>query len=98
MLDDKIDTEMLDNLYEIIANTRTKEETESLLNDLCSIREINQFAQRLKAAEMIMNGSTYNDIIKETRISSTTLSRVSKCVKNGKGYICLNLAKGKNEN
>ena len=29
---------------------------------------------------------TYDEIIKKTNISSATLSRVSKCVKYGKGY------------
>jgi TrpR-related protein YerC/YecD len=43
-------------------------------------------AQRVKAAKLLMEGKTYEEIIRLTDISSATLSRVSKCVKYGKGY------------
>ena len=43
-------------------------------------------AQRLHAAELLLNGVTYERIIEKTGISSATLSRVSKCVKYGSGY------------
>jgi TrpR-related protein YerC/YecD len=42
--------------------------------------------QRLTSAKMLIKGETYENIIKETGISSATLSRISKCVKQGKGY------------
>ena len=43
-------------------------------------------AQRVRAAKMLLDGATYNKVIEETDISSATLSRVSRCVQNGKGY------------
>jgi TrpR-related protein YerC/YecD len=42
--------------------------------------------QRIMAAKMLISGATYESVIKETNVSSATLSRVSRCVKNGKGY------------
>ena len=42
-------------------------------------------SQRLKAAKMLLENKTYNEIIEETEISSATLSRVSKCVRYGEG-------------
>ena len=44
-------------------------------------------AQRLQAARLLLDGATYNKVIEETDISSATLSRVSRCVQYGKGYI-----------
>ena len=43
-------------------------------------------ASRVEAAKKLIENETYEAIIKESDISSATLSRVSKCVKYGKGY------------
>ena len=75
-----------DALYELIAKIKTKEEARDLLADLCTPGEIVAMSQRLMAAELLMDGQTYEQVIKATDISSATLSRVSKCVKKGKGY------------
>ena len=42
--------------------------------------------QRIIAAKLLLKGDTYEKVIKETEISSATLSRVSKCVQYGSGY------------
>ena len=44
-------------------------------------------AQRVKAAKLLIEGKTYTQVIAETDISSATLSRVSRCVQYGKGYV-----------
>ena len=56
------------------------------LNDLCTYKEIEQMAQRLETAKLLLENKTYEEIIKKTEISSATLSRVSKCVKYSEGY------------
>lgn len=73
-------------LFELILTLKTQEDCEKLFDDLCTYKELEAMAQRLKAAKMIIKGNTYEQIIKETEISSATLSRVSKCVKYGNGY------------
>lgn len=79
-------TQAIKVLYETLAKVNGKEDFELLFNDLCTYKEIESMAQRIKSAKMLLEGSTYEEIIKETNISSATLSRVSKCVKYGKGY------------
>lgn len=74
------------DLYEIIAKITDPEDIKNFFLDLCSKSEINAMSQRLKSAKMLISGETYEKIIKETGISSTTLSRISKCVKKGSGY------------
>ena len=76
----------IDMLYELIAKIETKDECRALFEDLCTYKEIDAMAQRLYAAKLLMDGTTYEQIIEKTGISSATLSRVSKCVKYGSGY------------
>jgi TrpR-related protein YerC/YecD len=78
--------ESIIELYKIIASLETIEEVDELLEDLCTYKEIEQMSQRIKAAKLLLEGDTYEEVISKTNISSATLSRVSKCVKYGKGY------------
>ncbi|MBQ4072923.1 MAG: TrpR-related protein YerC/YecD [Clostridia bacterium] len=80
------DKEDVLDLYKVMASISMEEDMENFLNDLCTCKEIESMAQRVKAAKMLLKGETYDEIIKKTNISSATLSRVSKCVKYGKGY------------
>ena len=76
---------MLKELYAALLEVKTEEELELFLDDLCTIKELESMAQRLKAAKMLLDGKTYNEIVEETEISSATLARVSKCVRYGGG-------------
>ena len=73
-------------LYDIITQLKTPEEVEEFLKDLCTNKEIEQMAQRIKAAELIAEGKTYNQITDELDISSATIARVSQALKYGNGY------------
>ena len=75
-----------EKLFEAILKLKTVEECKDFFDDLCTYKEVDSMAQRLEAAKLLMNGETYEKIIKETKISSATLSRVSRCVKLGNGY------------
>lgn len=75
-------------MYDYLMNRMTKlapEDVESFLKDLCTYAEVENMAQRLYSAKMILEGKTYNQITEETQISTVTLSRVSACVKHGGG-------------
>ncbi len=77
--------QMLKELYAALLKLETEEECALFLSDLCTIKELQSMAQRLKAAKMLIGGKTYNEVIEETDISSATLARVSKCVRYGEG-------------
>lgn len=83
----KIDANMLDDLYSVIISLSTRQDCELLLSDLCTDKEICQMAQRLRAAKLLMEGKTYNQVMAQTDISSATLSRVSRSLQYGGGYI-----------
>lgn len=76
----------VDKLFEEILKLKTLEECYDFFDDLCTYKEVEAFSERVKAAKMLLDGKTYEEITKETNISSATLSRVSKCVKYGNGY------------
>ena len=73
-------------LYSIILSLNSMEECANLFEDLCTAKEIEQMAQRIKAAKLLMDGKTYNQVMQQCEISSATLSRVSRCAQYGKGY------------
>ena len=79
-------SKQVERLYEVITSITEKKDCEAFLEDLCTDKEIESMAQRLDAARLLLEGETYESIIEKTGISSATLSRVSKCVKFGKGY------------
>ena len=73
-------------LYRLIAETTDPEDIRNLFDDLCTRKEVENMAERIFAAKLLMEGNTYNQVIAQANISSATLSRVSRCVQYGKGY------------
>src|SRR3989344_4094827 len=63
---------------------RSDDAARRFLRDLMTEKEIEEFAKRLKAAEMLTEKVPYLIIEKETGLSSTTVARVAKWL-NGKG-------------
>jgi len=72
-------------LFEAILKLETIEACDAFFDDLLTKKELEAMSQRVHAAKLILAGKTYEQIIKETQISSTTLSRISTCVRYGKG-------------
>ena len=73
-------------LFELLAKTNNPEDIEKLFEDLCTKKEVENMAERLYAAELLIEGNTYNQVMSQVNISSATLSRVSQCVQYGNGY------------
>ena len=92
----KNDKTMRRELYETLVKLKNVEEAEKFLDDLCTIKELEAMSQRLRAAKMLLDGKTYNEIVEETEISSATLARVSKCVRYGDGGYKTIIEKQKN--
>ena len=78
--------EKKEQLYALLAKIDNPEDIESLFADLCTKKEIENMAERLFAAKLLLEGNTYNQVMAQSDISSATLSRVSQCVQYGKGY------------
>ena len=78
--------ERIENLFRLIAAIDNVEDCRALFDDLCTVKELENMAERCYAAKLLMEGNTYNQVMAQSDISSATLSRVSRCVQYGKGY------------
>ena len=77
--------EMTDRLMQALASLKTSEECYSFLEDLCTIKEIQDMSQRLEIAILLKKGTNYQEINKKTGVSTATISRVNKCLAYGSG-------------
>ena len=77
--------ESTDRLCLYLSQLKTKEDAEAFLEDICTINEILDMSQRLWVAELLCEGENYSSVGQKTKASSTTISRVSKCLSYGAG-------------
>ncbi|NLC94751.1 MAG: hypothetical protein GX676_03560, partial [Bacilli bacterium] len=75
-----------DTISYILSAFEDKSDIADLLLDVCTKKELEDIYQRFVVAQMLKDGLTFAQIEKLTGISSTTITRVNKCLKNGKGY------------
>ena len=90
-------TKEADVLFEAILSLDSIEECYRLFEDLCTVKEIEDISQRLKAAIMLRGGSNYAEVCAETGMSTATISRVSKCLERGTGGYDMVLGRIKND-
>ena len=76
----------IDALLQLIADTTDPADIAALFADMCTNKEVENMAERLFAAKLLIEGNTYNQVMAQADISSATLSRVSRCVQYGNGY------------
>ena len=79
-------SEKIAHLYEMILKLENQEDCAAFFEDLCTNKEVEQMAERVYAAELLLEGKTYHQVMEQSDISSATLSRVSRCVQYGSGY------------
>ncbi len=72
-------------LIQALLSLEDEEECEQLLSDLCTIREMQDLAQRIEVAKLLRAQMTYNDIAQATGASTATISRVNRCLLYGAG-------------
>ena len=77
--------ETVDALFDAILSLESREECYAFFEDLCTVKEISDMAQRLEAAKMLLDGSTYDQIVKAVEISTATISRINRCIQYGVG-------------
>ncbi len=92
-VDDRLRGESVDQLFRAILSLETVEECYQFFHDLCTIGEIQSFAQRLEAARMLTLGHTYEEIVNETGMSTATVSRIKRFLHYGADGYRLALAR-----
>ena len=54
--------ETVDALFDAILSLESREECYAFFEDLCTVKEISDMAQRLEAAKLLLGGRTYDQI------------------------------------
>lgn len=80
-----IHSKSVDRLFQTILHLHTTEECYAFFEDLCTIKEIQDMAQRLDTAVLLLKGQSYQKITEQVNISTATIGRVNKCIHYGSG-------------
>ena len=75
----------LDRLFQSFLNLESIEECYAYFEDLCTVKELSDMAQRLDTAILLSEGNSYQQILEQVDISTATIGRVSKCLNYGPG-------------
>ena len=75
----------IDHLMSAMTLLDNPQEFAAFFEDVCTPKEIQAMAQRLQVAVLLREGKTFTDIVSLTGASSTTISRVSRCLQSGAG-------------
>ena len=79
------DNKKTQNLVKAILALKNAKEAKSFLRDLLTAPELNEFGNRWLAAQRLDKGVPYSTIQTQTGLSSTTIARISKWLKKGRG-------------
>ena len=80
-------SEAVDTLVKGLLKLETEEDCFAFLEDVCTIKELQDMAQRFDVALKLSDGFNYNQVSAATGASSATISRVNKCLMYGNnGY------------
>ena len=80
---------LIDDLADALAQVRNAAEARALLADLCTPAEVHTLAERWHVAQLLDQGKlTYREIHEETGVSTTTIVRVARFLRqeNEGGY------------
>ena len=78
-------TPSIERLFDAILRLESREDCARFFEDICTIKEVQDMAQRLDAAILLDQGVNYQTISEQVGISTATISRVSRCLNYGSG-------------
>lgn len=78
-------SESIDRLFKAIMTLENIEDCYGFFDDLCTVNELLDMAQRLDTAILLSEGKSYQTISQQVGVSTATIGRVSRCLNYGKG-------------
>ena len=75
--------EQTDRLIQSLLALETPEEAYRFLEDILTIQEMKSITQRLEVAVMLRSKETYQEIVRQTGASTTTIGRVNRALQYG---------------
>ena len=83
MFTPRYQNEQTDRLMQALLALETTEEAYRFLEDVLTIQEMKSITQRLEVAVMLRNKDTYQEIVRQTGASTTTIGRVNRSLQYG---------------
>ena len=80
-----LQTDSMNRLFDTILSLDSREACRAYFEDLCTIKELQDMAQRLDTAILLSQGQSYKTIAEQVKVSTATIGRVSKCLNYGPG-------------
>ena len=78
-------TNDMDYFFKGVLSLKSIDDCYKFFEDICTIKEMQDLAQRMDVARLLAEGKVYSEIAKITGASSATISRVNKCRMYGTG-------------
>lgn len=76
----------MDYFFKAVLSLENIDDCYKFFEDICTIKEMQDLAQRMDVARLLSEGKVYSEIVKLTGASTATISRVNKCFMYGDGY------------
>lgn len=83
MFTPRYQNEQTDRLMQALLALENTEEAYRFLEDVLTIQEMKSITQRLEVAVMLRNKDTYQEIVRHTGASTTTIGRVNRALQYG---------------
>lgn len=83
MFTPKYQNEQTERLVNALLMLRNEEEAYRFLEDVLTIQEMKSITQRLEVAVMLRHHDTYQEIVRQTGASTTTIGRVNRTLQYG---------------
>ncbi len=77
--------ELTEYFYKAVLELHDTQECRNFFEDVCTVKELQDISQRLRVAQMLNEGHSYQEVSSETGASTATISRVNKCLVYGSG-------------
>lgn len=80
MYTSKLKSTLIDQLFQTILNLEDIEACYRFFEDVCTIKELQDLAIRFEVAKLLNQKKSYVEIVKLTKASSATISRVNRAL------------------
>lgn len=78
-------SESIDRLFRSMLALESVEDCYAYFADLCTVKELQDMAQRLDTAILLSEGASYQEIKDQVGMSTATIGRVSRALNYGTG-------------
>lgn len=75
----------IDALAHVLSTLKGASEVRAFLEDLCTPAELEAMGDRWRVVPDLLRGASYREIHERTKVSTTTIGRVARCLELGAG-------------